>query len=115
MADNYQRTLKQHDTGEPVLIQICSEATGKPLDVTGATGSFLMYAVDGTELVNAPLLVQLPTTAGIIRYDWQAGDTDLIGRHRALFELTFAGATLRESYPREGYMWFTIEEALNET
>lgn len=111
MASNYERTIKVHDTGPSVKGQV-RKSSGAPLPLTGASVRFLMYSVDGVALVDAPAFIELPTTEGIMRYDWQPDDTLVVGRHRALFELTLDGGA-KESYPNEGYMWITIEEDLN--
>lgn len=114
MSQNYQKTMKVHDTGPPVLSQIRRKSDGKPEDLTGASIRFLMHAADGTVLVDTPAGGQLPLKDGILRYDWVAGDTDTVGRHLALFEVVFPGGR-KESYPTEGYMWFTFDEDLNDT
>lgn len=117
MTDSYLKPMKRHDTGEPIRVQITSQANGEPVDLTGVSGSFHMYQVndDGsmTELVNAPASVESPTTEGIVRYDWQVGDTTVVGLHLAEFELIFQGSR-KESYPREGYIDVSIEPDLDD-
>ena len=73
MAENKTvKQMKQHDTGEPLRIQIVRKSNGQAQDLTSATATFLMYQVSDdntmTELVNAGATVESPETDGYITY-----------------------------------------------
>jgi hypothetical protein len=117
MTETYHKPMKRHDTGEPVRLRVISETDGQPVPLTGVNASFHMYKVENdgstTELVNAAASIEYPSTAGIVRYDWQVGDTTEIGLHLAEFELVFPTGE-KEHYPREGYIEIAIELDLDD-
>jgi len=116
MAQNYKATLKQGDLGPPIRAHIVNDSDQKAEDNTGATGTFKLLSVDAdtgelTEVFEKPAVFENPTTTGgIIRYDWAAGDTDVVGLYRGLFKIVYADGT-PEHYPDQGYIWITIESA----
>ena len=64
-------------------------ADGEPIDLTGCAVRLRMRTDDGEALkVDAPATV-VDVAAGRVRYDWQPGDTDVVGVYRAEFEITF--------------------------
>jgi hypothetical protein len=112
---NFEQTLKYGDTGEPVRAVVRQDSNGEAPDWTGATVRFILYNIDPdtgefTEIFDKAGDVELPTaSSGALRYDWETGDTDRVGRFPGRFKVTDAGGVV-ESYPREGFMWFNIEE-----
>lgn len=112
MTDTYRKHYKRYDTGEPLRVKIISETNGQPVDLAGVNGTFHMYQVndDGTltELVNGPALLEDPATSGVVRYDWQTNDLDVIGLHLAEFNLVFPGPRV-ERYPRVGYIEVLVD------
>ena len=117
MTTNFVRTMKRHDTGEPVRIKIISDNTGDPVDLSGAAARFMLYQTDDdglqVELVNELATIELPATEGVLRYDWATGDTDITGQHRGSFEVVFAAGN-KETYPRKGYLEINIEPDLED-
>ena len=116
MAQNYECTLKQGDTGPPVRAHILNDNDRTEPDLTGATVTFKLLEIDAetgelVELFDNSAVVESPTaSSGIIRYDWGSGDTDDIeGRFMALFHIVFDDGTI-EHYPNQGYIWVTIEQ-----
>lgn len=117
MAQNYECTLKQGDTGPPVRAHIQNTNDQTEPDLTGAVVTFKLLEIDLdtgvlTELFDNAAVVEAPVaTSGTIRYDWGSTDTvGISGRFMALFEITFADTTV-ENYPNEGYIWVTVEIA----
>lgn len=113
MSKNFERTLKKGDTGPPVRSQVRQKSDGKAPDWDLASVRFVMLQVDSdgglTELVNAVAAVEAPAaTSGTLLYDWAPGDTDVVGRFMAFFEVTDQAGVV-ESYPEEGYIWINIE------
>lgn len=116
MAQNYERTMKQGDTGEPVRVHVVNDSNGQEPDWSSASVTFKLLSIDPdtgalTEVINAPASVELPTdTSGTLVYVWQPGDTDaLLGRYMATFRVDDPTLGI-EHYPREGYIWITIEQ-----
>ena len=113
---DFIHVMKRYDTGEPVRAVILSSVDGRPVDLTGVGVLFCMYQVDDVtgalvELVKDSGGVEIPETDGVVRYNWKAGDTDVVGNHLASFELTYQSGE-KETYPRGGYMEIRIEEDL---
>jgi hypothetical protein len=92
---------------------VTKKSDGTPLDLSGATAIFLMYDSDGTEIVNASAAIEAPTTDGILRYDWQAGDTDISGEFKAEFEVDY-GAGDKITIPNQGYLIVRIYDDLDD-
>lgn len=117
MAENYEKTLKYGDTGEPIRSCVTQRSNGKAPDWNLAAVQFIMFEIDEdtggmSPVVDAAGGVELPSaTSGTLRYDWAAGDTDRIGRFPAIFRVTPDGGGPVERYPRQGYMWINIEES----
>lgn len=113
MSENFERTFKRGDTGPAVRACVVNAQDRSVPDWSAATVVFIMWRIDEdglfVEIVNAAGAVETPTdSSGTLRYDWAAGDTDLVGRFPAKFRVA-EGAEI-ESYPDEGYMWINIEE-----
>ena len=116
MAENYECTLKQGDTGPPVRAHILNTNDRTEPDLTNASVTFKLLQIDAEsgeliELFDNTAVVEAPTaTSGTIRYDWGSTDTvGLAGRFMALFHIVFDGGVI-EHYPNEGYIWVTIEQ-----
>lgn len=115
MSENYEMYLKYGDTGEPVRAVVVQDSDGQSPDWTGATVLFIMYEIDFetgamAEVINKAAGIELPVaSSGALRYDWQVGNTDRVGRFPARFKVTDAGGVI-ESYPDKGFMWINIEE-----
>lgn len=115
MAQNYECTLKQGDTGPPVRAHILNSNDRSEPDLTGATVTFKLLQIDPDsgeliEIFDKAAVVETPAdTSGIVRYDWGTGDTLIAGRFMALFHIVFQGGEI-EHYPNEGYIWVTIEQ-----
>jgi hypothetical protein len=84
--------MKRHDRRPSLRIVVKDKDTGDPFDFTDVTSAkFLMVDEDGTLVVDSAAAIESPVTAGILRYDWNSGDTDTEGEYRAEFELTYSG------------------------
>ncbi len=116
MGQNYTATMKQGDLGPSIRAHIVNDSDRQSPDLTGAVVTFKLLSVDPdtgelVEVFEKAAAVELPTTTGgIVRYDWEAGDTDATGLYRALFKVVLPGGN-PEHYPDHGYMWITIESA----
>ncbi|MFN6965236.1 MAG: hypothetical protein ACK4S4_15930 [Pyrinomonadaceae bacterium] len=93
--------LKKGDTS-PAIETILSDANG-PVDLTGATVVLRMSPDGGgNPMLVATATVVTPQTGedlGKVTYDWQEGDTDFVGTHKAEWRVTFANGK-KATWPR---------------
>jgi hypothetical protein len=94
--------VKQNDTS-PAMLATLQDADGNAVNVTGATVRFHMRAVGSTQVVVDEAATIVTALDGLVRYDWQAADTDTIGSYQAEFEVTYADASV-ETFPNDGYI-----------
>lgn len=94
--------VKQNDTS-PAMLATLQDADGNAVNVTGATVRFHMRAVGSATVVVDEAATIVTALDGLVRYDWQAADTDTIGSYQAEFEVTYADAT-QETFPNDGYI-----------
>lgn len=111
---NYEHTFKYGDTGEPVVAVVKQDSDGNAPDWSSADVRFILYEIDAdsgemTIGFNKPAGVQVPAdTSGTLVYNPEGDDFERVGRFPALFKVT--KGTLIEHYPRQGFMWLTIEQ-----
>lgn len=94
--------IKQNDTS-PAMLATLQDADGNAVNVTGASIRFHMRAVGSTTVVVDEAVTIVTPLSGIVRYDWQAADTDTIGSYQAEFEVTYADSSV-ETFPNDGYI-----------
>lgn len=103
--------IKQNDLLPPLRATLLG-ADGLPRDLTTATGVEIhVKQPDGTLLFDRPVTVIEDAVAGLVRYDWQTGDTATPGLHTAEFEATFPGAK-PETYPNDRHILVLITPEL---
>src|SRR5690242_14265458 len=97
--------IKRNDTRPAIQATISAAAT----DVISSV-SFNMADSAGTLKVNAgagTIVQQASSTQqAIVKYQWQAGDTDTAGQYNGEFQVTFNDSRV-ETYPNDRYI--TIE------
>jgi acyl-coenzyme A thioesterase PaaI-like protein len=82
-------SIKAHDL-LPVVQATLTHADGSPLDLTLSTNvRFIMRSQTGTVKVAADAEVVIPGSSGVVRYDWEVGDTDTPGAYQAEWEITW--------------------------
>lgn len=82
----------------PAIEMRLLDGKGQPVNLTGATVDFVVWARDGTLLIDAAATVVGDPLDGYVRYEWQAGDTDRPGAHKAQWRVTYAD-TAPEHFP----------------
>lgn len=97
--------IKRHDTSPSVEAVL----TGKdgPVNLTGATVYFYMSNIISAQATIAD------ATAGVVRYDWQTGDTTKLGYHLAEWEVIYSDGK-KETFPNDGYSTVKISADLGE-
>jgi hypothetical protein len=85
----------------------------KNANLAGATSVLFVWRLrTGTKAsASSAAAVFVDKEAGQLRYDWQAGDTDVPGQYYGEFVVTFPDGN--QTYPVKGHIKFTIESDLN--
>lgn len=94
--------VKQNDTS-PAMQATLQDADGNAINVTGASVRFHMRAVGSTQTVVDAAATIVTALSGIVKYEWDAADTDTVGSYQAEFEVTYADASV-ETFPNDGYI-----------
>lgn len=93
--------IKQNDT-QPRMLATLKDGDENLIDLTGASVRFHMRTVGGSVVTDSAAVV-VTAGSGLVRYDWQAADTDTVGSYQAEFEVTYADGTI-ETFPNNGYI-----------
>jgi hypothetical protein len=109
-------SLKAHDLLpyiEATLSTGPTPANQTPVNLTTAVGvKFIMTAkTSGTPKVEAAAQI-ISATGGIVRYNWIAGDTAVVGSYQAEWEVTWPGAK-PQTFPKDSYHSIDIVADLN--
>jgi len=101
--------LVRNDTGPQLRLTLTDSTTGAAVDLTGATVTLHLRAVDTTTvLVSRNATIPAPTTSGIAVIVWQTADLDLAaGEYEGEVETVLASG-LRETI--FNLLQFTIRE-----
>lgn len=79
--------VKRHDL-LPSIQATLKDSVGSAVDLTNYTVRFHMWLEGAlTAKVDAEAVI-VGTSTGIVRYDWQAGDTDTAGEYNAEWQAT---------------------------
>lgn len=89
-------TIKQSDTS-PSIQATLQDSDGNAVNINGASVRFHMKAVGGAVVIDQPMTI-VNAAGGIVRYDWQTGDTDTPGTYYVEFEVTYSDNTI-ETFP----------------
>lgn len=93
--------IKRNDTS-PSLLGTLEDGAGAAVNVNGATVRFHLRSFGAQAIKVDAAAVVVSGLTGVVRYDWQPGDTDTIGSYQAEFEVTYADGTI-ETFPNDGY------------
>jgi hypothetical protein len=93
--------IKQNDTS-PAMLADLLDANGQPVDINGASVRFHMRPISSAQVKISEDAV-IVSQNGVVRYDWQTGDTDAIGSYKAEFQVTYGDGSI-ETFPNDGYI-----------
>jgi hypothetical protein len=107
-------TIVQGDLLPPWIVTL-TDREGAPLDLRGATVTLRWFTqafissgpISIVPLEHTRLATVLDPFAGLVRVDWQAGDTDEAGTFDADFRVTYPGPTTltgEGTWPRQLYI-----------
>lgn len=101
--------LVRNDTAPQLRLALTDSQTGGAIDLTGATVTLHLRAVNTTTLLlTRNAVIQSPETAGIAILAWQAGDLDLdAGDYEGEIEVTLADGTVETLF---NPLQFTLRE-----
>jgi len=95
-------TIKQNDSS-PAMLATLQDAGGDAVSVNGGSVRFHMRPIGSTQVTIDQAAVIVTPLSGLVRYNWQAGDTATVGSYQVEFEVTYADATV-ETFPNDGYV-----------
>lgn len=102
--------IKQNDTS-PSILATLKDASNTPVNLTASNVRIHMRDVAGSLKIDSPVEV-INASEGIIRYDWEAADTDTSGTFYVEFEVTYTDGAI-ETFPNTGKEVVIILAELN--
>lgn len=100
-------TIKTGDTA-PALVGTLKDATGAVVNISTASAVRFIMKLKGsdTALIDRAATVT-NASGGVVKYQWQTGDTDVIGTYNGEFEVAWGDGTF-ETFPNEKYLVIKI-------
>ena len=102
--------IKQNDTS-PALLATLKDFSGDAINLTGASVLFHMKDLSGTVKISQAMTIT-NATLGLVRYDWQVGDTDTVGTYYVEFQVTYSDGSV-ETFPNNGNKVVSVVKELN--
>jgi hypothetical protein len=102
--------IKQNDTSPSVLATL-KDANNTPVNLTASNVRIHMTDITGVVKIDSAVEV-INAQSGIIRYDWEAADTDTAGTYYVEFEVTYTDGAI-ETFPNTGKEVVIILPELN--
>lgn len=102
--------IKQNDTSPSILAEL-KDANNDAVNITSATAKIFIKSIDGILKVNEDMQIINPTL-GVVRYDWQVGDTDTVGTYSVEFQVTYTDNSV-ETFPNTGSVALVVTKELN--
>jgi hypothetical protein len=94
--------IKKNDTS-PAILATLKDADDIPVNLNGASVRFHLRTISSRTVKVDEAAAVVASEDGLVRYDWQAQDTDVIGSYQAEFEVTYSDASV-ETFPNDGYI-----------
>lgn len=112
--------MKTGDTA-PVVQATLLDADSVPVDIAGASVSFIMAASPGggtpvvdAAAVNAQVDTGVDGSKGKVVYEWAPADTATAGAYVVEFEVVFSDGSV-QTFPTTGFLDCTIDDDLGGT
>ncbi len=102
-------TVKQNDT-VPALEAQLLDSEGNPINLDMCGVRFHMRDGYGRKEIIRPAIIT-SAAQGLIKVNWQAGETDTVGVYRCEFQITFTDNTIL-TVPNDGYFLINIVQEL---
>ncbi len=102
--------IKQNDTSPSILAEL-KDANNNAVNITSATAKIFIKSIDGILKVNEDMQIINPAL-GLVRYDWQVGDTDTVGTYSVEFQVTYTDNSV-ETFPNTGSVALVVTKELN--
>lgn len=97
--------IKQNDTS-PAIEAALQTPSKQAVNLTGASVLFHMMD-EGGQILVANTATVVNSVGGIVKYEWQTGDTNTEGLCRAEFQVTYEDESI-ETFPNNGYIKIKI-------
>lgn len=94
--------VKQNDTSPSMLAEL-KDAEGNAVNLGGASVNFHMKPMGSRDVSISAAASVVSESRGVVRYDWQEGDTADVGAFQAEFQVTFADGSV-ETFPNDSYI-----------
>jgi len=101
--------IKRNDTAPSLETQLI-DAEGTPINLDMCGVRFLMKDGFGRVNINRPATI-VDASQGLLRVEWQEGDTSVAGVMKCEFEITFTDGKVL-TVPNDGYFLIHIVEDL---
>jgi hypothetical protein len=104
--------MKQYDLYP--LEYVIMDADGAPIDLTNAT-SVTMSMLDeqtGLKVVTSGGCTIIDPTAGVIQYEWQPGETDVVSMYRIEYRIIFWDESM-VTVPSNDIIWMFIAPSVH--
>ena len=90
--------IKRNDTA-PVMEARLLTKTLQNVSIVGATVVFNMRSPSGVVVIDRAAVTVLNAETGLVKYEWDAGDTARSGTYQGEFEVTFFDGKI-ETFPK---------------
>ena len=103
--------IKQNDTA-PSIEAALKDSNGRVKSMANASlVRFHMKSENGTILIAGGGGTIVNPTKGTVAYEWQTGDTSVVGIHSAEFEIEYTNGQI-ETFPNTGYIKVIVKGEL---
>lgn len=99
--------IVQNDTKPDLEFVITKD--GRPVDLTGCTVYFTMKKIGGDIKINKAQCSIVDAESGLVKYEWQAGDTSEAGDYEGEVEVVDANGEVQTGYEK---IYIKIREEL---
>ena len=97
--------IKQNDTS-PAIQAALKTFNNKAVNLIGSNVQFHMKLDSGMIVVNKPAII-VNDIGGIVKYEWEQGDTAISGTYFAEFQVTYEDESI-ETFPNKDYIRIRI-------